>query len=132
MLSSHAHTSAPLAISALALAMPLLPRPMTATGKPAKGNTSITRSPQLERREAGERQDRRDDPEADEDGRLLPALLLEVVMERRHAKDAFAGELEGEHLHEDRHGLEHEEPAYDRKHELVLGDDADGAERAPA
>ena len=32
-------------------------------------------------------------------------------------------------LDDDRHGLEHEEAADDGEHELVLGDDADGAER---
>ena len=35
-------------------------------------------------------------------------------------------------LHDDGHGLEHEQAADDRQHDLVLGDDADGAERRAA
>ena len=43
---------------------------------------------------ARERQHDRDDPEADHDLRLGPAELLEMMMERRHAEHALAGELE--------------------------------------
>ena len=62
-----------------------------------------------------------DDPEADDDGGLRPALLLEMVMQRRHAEDALAGELEGRDLHDHRHRLEHEQAADDGQHDLVLG-----------
>ena len=63
----------------------------------AKPRTGIiARSPQLQRREAGQRQDDGDDPEADDDGRLRPAQLLEMMVERRHAEDALAGQLEAD------------------------------------
>src|SRR5215213_4802593 len=57
-------------------------------------------SPQLQRGEAGERQHHRDDPEPDHDLRLGPALLLEMMMQRRHPEHAFAGQLERGHLHD--------------------------------
>ena len=41
-----------------------------------------------------------DDPEADHDLGLAPALHLEVVMQRRHPEDALAGELERGDLQE--------------------------------
>src|ERR1700676_5460846 len=55
----------------------------------------IEPSPQLQRREAGQRQHYRDDPEPDHDLRFGPAQLLEMVMDRRHPEDALPGELEG-------------------------------------
>src|SRR5919197_2945209 len=100
--SSQAQTSAPPRSSARAATSPDLPRPRTATGRPSKGKTSIIgaalSSPQLQGGEAGDREDRGDDPEADDDGRLLPSLLLEMMMERRHAEDALARQLEARHL----------------------------------
>ena len=78
------------------------------------------RSPQLQGREAGKRQHHRDDPEPDHDLRLGPAQLLEMVMDRRHPEDTFAGELERYHLHDHRDGFEHEQAADHRQHDLVL------------
>src|SRR5882724_12681708 len=76
-LSSPAITSAPPAFSAWQLARPEPPRPKTATVLPAKEVTGIKGSPQLQRREAGERQHHRNDPEPDHDLRLGPAQLFE-------------------------------------------------------
>src|SRR3546814_3307494 len=74
------------------------------------------RSSQLQRRKADHRQHDRDDPEPDHHGRFLPAELLEVVVDRRHAEDAPAGALEPEHLDDDAGGLHHEQTAdEDRK-----------------
>src|SRR5271154_6040263 len=98
--SSQACTRAPPALSAAAAARPERASPSTATSRPRYAPTSIIPSPQLERGEAGDREDRGDDPEADDDGRLLPALLLEVMVERRHAEDALARELEARDLHD--------------------------------
>ena len=90
-LSSQAQTSASLSCSARAVAIPDRPRPNTATGKPAKGKTSIMiRLPQLQGRKTRESQDRRDDPEADHDGALRPALLFEMMMQGRHRENTFA------------------------------------------
>ena len=52
------------------------------------------RSPQLQAREAHEREEDGDDPEANDDLRLGPALLFVVMMDRRHQEDALAGQLE--------------------------------------
>src|SRR5258707_1620034 len=129
--SSHAITSAPPRAKAWAATKPDLPRPRTPTGMPLKEETSIiAASPQLQRRQPGERQDRGDDPETDDDGLLLPALLLEMVVQRRHAENAATSQLEASHLHDHRDGFEHEETADEGEDQLVLGDDADGAERA--
>src|ERR1700716_4471349 len=92
--SSPAITSAPPALSAWQLASPEPPSPNTATVLPAKEGTGINGSPQLQRGEAGERQHHRDDPEPDHDLRFGPALLFEMVMQRRHPEHALAGELE--------------------------------------
>src|SRR5262245_39606145 len=80
-LSSQAATSAPARASACAATRPERPRPSTAKRSPFCAARSIIRSPQLQGGEADEAEEDRDDPEADDDGWLLPALLLEVVME---------------------------------------------------
>ena len=85
---------------------------------------------QLQGGETNQGQDRGDDPEADDDGRLLPALLLEMMMQWRHGEDALARELEGRDLDDHRDSLEHEQSADDGEDDLVLDDDRDGAQRA--
>src|SRR5450631_3293115 len=105
------------------------------SGSPLRGlrnddNEHPTSSAQLQRGEAGQRQHHRNDPEPNHDLRLGPALLFEMVMQRRHAEDALAGELEGGDLHDHRHRLQHEQPADHREHDLVLHRDRDRAEHA--
>src|ERR1700753_2204664 len=124
-LSSHPTTSAPAANSALALARPEVPSPNTATLRPSNVVTGIMAgsSPQLQRRETGERQHDRDDPEADHDLRLGPAELLEMMMQRRHLEHPLAGALERRDLHDHRDRLEHEKAADHRQRDLLLGRD---------
>src|SRR3954471_11312806 len=110
-LSSHASTSAPPASSANAAARPERASPSTATVFPAMRERSIIALPQLQGRETDQGEDRCDDPEADHDRRLGPALLLEMMMQRRHHEDAAPGQLERRDLDDHRHGLEHEQPA---------------------
>src|SRR5690606_41063935 len=86
-------------------------------------------SPDLERGEAHEHEDERDDPEAHDDARLRPALELEVMMQRRHLEDALAGEAEGQHLQDHRDGLDDEHAAHDEQHQLLPHHDGDDAER---
>src|SRR3954465_478646 len=93
-LSWAAIASAPPAFKAWQDASPEPPRPNTATVLPAKDVTGIKTSPQFQRGEAGQRQHHRDDPEPDHDLRLGPALLLEVVVQRRHPEHAFSRQLE--------------------------------------
>src|SRR5581483_3245556 len=148
--SSNATTSAPPASSALALARPDAPRPNSATFLPANVVTGIISflaparrdaapgslvrpfafSSQLQRRKADEREHDRDDPEADHDLRFGPALLLEMVVQRRHPEYALAGELERSHLHDHRDHFEHEQSAHHGEHDLMLGRDGDRADHA--
>src|SRR5579885_635832 len=128
--SSQAWTRAPPARSACAAASPVRASPSTATSRPSYAVTGTIRSPQLQGSEARDREDRGDDPEPDDDGGLLPALLLEMMVQRRHAEDALARELVARNLHDHGHGLQHEEAANDRQHDLVLGDDGDHAKRS--
>ena len=85
---------------------------------------------QLQRRQAEEREDDREDQEPRDHLRLAPADQLEVVMNRRHAEDALAGDLERGDLDDDRHRLHHEHAADDREQRLLLDEERDGAERA--
>src|SRR5712664_2144374 len=89
-----------------------------------------TYSPQLQGGEAGQRQHHRDDPEPDHDLRFGPALLLKMVMDRRHPEHALAGELERHHLHNHRDRFQHEQSADHREHDLVFDRDRDRAEHA--
>ena len=50
-------------------------------------------------------------------------------MQRRHAEDAFSGQLEGGDLQYHRQGFHHEHSAHDEQHDLLAHDDGDGAER---
>src|ERR1700704_115454 len=97
----------PAAIRARPVARPERASPSTTNDEPFRMPRSIIRSPQLQGGEAGHRQDGGDDPETKDDGGLGPALLLEVMMQRRHAEDAPAGPFVGQDLDDDRHGLEH-------------------------
>ena len=90
-LSSQATQSIPAAIRARTVARPERASPSTTNDEPLRTERSIIRSPQLQGGEADHRQDGGDDPEAEDDGGLGPALLLEMMMQRRHAEDAPAG-----------------------------------------
>src|SRR5260221_9662292 len=118
--SSPATTSAPPAFRAWQLASPEPPRPKTATVLPAKEVTGINVSPQFQRGEAGQRQHHRNDPEPDHDLRLGPALLFEMMMQRRHPEHALSGQLERHHLHDHGDGFEHEQAAAHGQHDLML------------
>src|SRR5882757_2415149 len=129
-LSSPAMTSAPPSFRAWQLASPEPPSPNTATVLPAKEVTGIKESPQLQGGEAGQRQHHRDDPEPDHDLRFGPALLFEMVMQRRHPEHALTGELDRHQLHDHRDRFQHEQPADHRQHDLVLDRNRGRAEHA--
>src|SRR5216683_4455323 len=90
-LSSQATQSIPAALRARTVARPERASPSTTNDEPLSTPRSIIGSPEFQGGEAGHRQDRGDDPEAEDDRRFGPALLLEMVMQRRHAKDATTG-----------------------------------------
>ena len=95
-LSSQATQSIPAAFRARTVARPERASPSTTNDEPLSTPRSIIRSPQFQGGETGHRQDGGDDPEAEDDGGLGPALLLEMMVQRRHAEDALAGPLEGQ------------------------------------
>src|SRR5262249_29825038 len=99
---------APEACSARTAASPLRASPSTPTDRPWSSGSWIIASPQLQGGETDQRQDRGDDPEPDHDRRLLPPFLLEVMVQRRHAEHAPAGELERADLNDDRARLQNE------------------------
>src|SRR6056297_455237 len=74
-------------------------------------------SAHLQRGEADEREDQRDDPEADHDLAFHPAALLEMVVDRGHQEDALAGAFEVGDLDDDRERLDDEDAADDRQHD---------------
>src|SRR3954471_12616769 len=122
--SSQSATSAPPATRARAAAKPVRAKPNTATVFPSKPRTGIMASlcpplPQLQGGEAQQGQHDRDDPEADHDGRLRPAELLEVVVDRGHQEDPAARAFEPGDLDHDAEQLGHEQAADDRQHELL-------------
>ena len=71
----------------------------------------------------------RDDPEADHDLVLLPALEFEVMVDRRHPEHPPAGELERRDLDHHRQRLDDEHAAHDEQHDLLPDDDGDRAQR---
>ena len=52
-----------------------------------------------------------------------------MVVYRRHAEDALAGQFERRHLQNDRHGFQHENAAHDEKYDFVAGDHRHHAQR---
>src|SRR6478735_70427 len=122
-LSSAAITSAPPAFNSWQLASPEPPSPQAATVLPANEVTGVKASPQLERGEAGQRQHHRDDTKPDNDLRLGPALLCEMMMQRRHPEHAFSCHLERDHLHDHGYRFQDEQPADHGQHDLVFDRD---------
>src|SRR5882672_1211781 len=80
-LSSQAAQSIPAASRARTVARPERASPSTTKDEPLRTPRSIIHSPQLQRGEADHRQDGGNDPEAEDDGGLGPALLLEMMMQ---------------------------------------------------
>src|SRR5258708_24803968 len=73
-----------------------------------------------------------DEPEADRDLLLGPADELEMVVDRRHAEDPAAAELEAADLQDDRKVLHDVEDAHHRQQEEEPGRERDRRERRSA
>ena len=127
-------TRAPRPARARAALMPLTPSPATvmccpARSAPRRGHL-LGRPSCVEEAEADDHAHALDDPEADHDKDLGPALEFEVVLERRHPEDALAGQPEGADLDDDGHGDQDEEAAEEREQQLGAGADRQAGERA--
>src|SRR5215210_3438210 len=126
-------TSAPRAARKRTDATPLRPAPMTSTFLPS---SSITHLAKLQRRKAQQREQDRDDEEAEDDLRLLPARHLEVVVQRRHLEEPPARpqpplrQLEEADLERYRQRLDDVDAADEDENQLLLRQHADGADGA--
>src|SRR5690606_10643977 len=137
-------TLAPRSTRASAAAKPLTPPPVTRMRRPlgSKGSawsgwTSVrpaglptTDDPlRVEQSQPEGDEESGQDPEADDDRHLCPAQELEVVLERRHPEDAFAGGLEGGDLDDHRERDHDEETAEDDDEQLGAGRDGQAGHR---
>src|SRR6266571_346390 len=117
-------TCAPRRASSSAAAMPLLPAPATVTRFPSTLNpktaTPNRASAKLQRCQAEQRENNRDNHEARNHLGLAPADELEVMMDRRHFEHALSGQFEGGHLDDDRQRFEHEHAADDAEQQFLL------------
>ena len=53
-----------------------------------------------------------------------------MMMDRRHGEDAFSGELETQHLENDRDRFDHEHPANNRKQKLLFTTNRDDTDHS--
>src|SRR5947209_17198292 len=104
----------------------------TSTSNPI--SNTLFPSPQLQRRETQQREENRDDEEAEDDLRLLPAGHLEVVVQRRHLKEPTPRaqpplrQLEERDLERHRQSLYDVDAADENQNQLLLRQHADGAD----
>src|SRR5687767_4755198 len=124
-------TTAPRFASSSAAATPLRAAPTTTTRRfRTEKSLSPTPSPQLQRRQAEQREDHRHDEKAGDDLRLAPSNQLEVVVDGRHLEDAIARELERGDLDDHRERLDDEHAAHNRQQQFLLDEDGDRAQGA--
>src|SRR5215471_19076861 len=86
-------------------------------------------SPELQRAQADDGAYKRQNPEAHDDLRLLPALELVMMVDGRHQKHPFSAYLVRNHLKDDRERFHHEDTADDDQKNFILRhyrDDAQG------
>jgi hypothetical protein len=70
-----------------------------------------------------------DDPETNNNAGLRPPFQFEMVMQRRHAEDALASQLERANLEDYGNRLHHEYAPHDEQHDLVARNDCHDSER---
>src|SRR5579859_4610774 len=88
---SVAVTIAPCLAQKSEVARPVRARPITKTFFPVSSNISL---PQFQSRQSKQRKNQGGDPEANNDFRFAPAEQLKMMVNRRHAEDAFTAQLE--------------------------------------
>src|SRR5438105_6957237 len=85
-------------------------------------------SSQFQRRQSEECENGGQNPKPNNDGVLLPADQLEMVMKGRHRENAAPGQLKTQHLHDDRDRFEDKNTADDSEEKFLFttnGDDTD-------
>src|SRR4029077_10227006 len=85
--------------------------------------------PQLQRRQRKQRKNQRDNPEPHDDLRFAPPEQFEMVMNGRHAKNAFAAQLERAHLQNHGKRLNYKHATNEKQQNLLLDDDRNYTER---
>src|SRR6266852_833583 len=118
--ASVAVTFAPRAAQKSAVAMPVLASPTTSTRLPRNSNgfaIYVTRPfsynaslPQLQRRQRKQRKNQRGDPKPHDHFRFAPTQQFEMVMDGRHAEDAFTAQFERTHLQNHRNRFQYKTP----------------------
>src|SRR5215469_13867822 len=133
--ASVAATRAPRAAQNNAVDTPVLARPTTSTRlfrSSIDADIPIPKLlPQFQSRQRKQCKHQGGNPEADDHLRLAPAQQFEMVMNRRHAENALAPQLERTHLQNDRERFQDKYSADEEKQDLLLDDDGDGPKGAP-
>ena len=86
--------------------------------------------PQLQCCQAEQGKDSGKNPKAHDDGVFLPAAQFEMMMDGRHREDAFARQLETEHLQNDGDGFDHEHAADDGEEQFLFAANRDYANQS--
>src|SRR5215471_15816504 len=121
------------ALSLWRLPQPTAARPPSHSGQPRAPRHSCSynsASSQLKCRQAEEGEDDGENPESDDDGILLPTTQLEMMMNRRHGEEPFAGEFETQDLEDDRECLDYENAAHHGQEQLLFTANRDYPDRA--
>src|SRR5215469_6062221 len=137
---STAVTWAPWLTSSVLADWPVMPRPATTTGRPARSANWATAPAEVIGlgRQPGGVEDAEpecdaqaaDQPEPDHHGRLRPAEHLEMMVQWRHPEHSPAGHLVEAHLRDDGQRDDHEQPAEDGEQQLSLGADGQTSQHA--
>src|SRR6185312_7314629 len=85
-------------------------------------------SSQFQRRQSEHGENSRQNPKPNDDGVLLPADQLEMVMKGRHRENAAPGQLKTQHLHNDRDRFEDEDTAHNSQEKFLLTTNGDNAD----
>src|SRR5437773_12494142 len=86
-------------------------------------------SSQLQCRQSEECENGGQNPKPNDDGVLLPADQLEMVMKGRHRENASPGQLTTQHLHDDRDRFEDGNTADNSEDKFLLTANRDDADR---
>src|ERR1700674_2722200 len=107
--------------------------PVTQTDSASLSVRTLERTstlPQLQRRQRKQGKNQRGDPKPHDHFRFAPAEQFEMVMNRRHAKNALPAQLERAHLQNHGKRFDDEDPANEKEQDFLLDDDRDGAQRS--
>src|SRR5690348_2657077 len=129
--SSTAVTRAPYAAQNFADTNPVRASPTTRTRLPSSSTVGRTPLPQFQSRERKQGKHQCRDPEAHDDFGFAPTNQFEMMMQRRHFKNALASQPIRGHLQNDRKRLNDEYAADGKQENFLLDDDGGDADDSP-